>query len=77
MQSFKKNITLIVGQIVFFILFFRYFLRYSFLRPHAEIWTECVIAILLIATMAINFWILFPLIYKKYSFFTYMVTSVY
>ncbi len=76
MLSYKKNIPLVIGQAVVFALFFWYFLQYSFLRPRTDIWIDCVIASLLIATMVANFWLLFPLIFKKYPFYVYMVIAL-
>lgn len=76
MHSFKKTIPLVIGQVMFFSFFFWYFLQYSFLRPHADVWIDCIIALLLIATMAVNFWVLFPLIIERNSFRFYMVTAL-
>lgn len=76
MLSYKRSLPLVIGQVVVFGLFFWYFLQYSFLRPHVDIWIDSVIALLLIATMTVNFWILFPLIFKRYSFYVYMVTAL-
>ena len=75
MQSFKKTIPLITGQVVFFSLFFWYFLHYNFLRPYTDMWVECLLAVLLIVTMITNYWIVYPYIIKKHSYFAYLFVS--
>ena len=76
MQSTRKTIHLIIGQVMFFVLFFWYFLQYSFLRPSVDKNIDCIIALFLIAVMAINFWLLHPFINKKYSFYIYLLISL-
>lgn len=73
MQSFRKPFHLLVGQILCFLFFIWYYLQYSFLRPCVDKGIDCVMALLLVVTMAINFWIIYPLVYKRYSFLTYLV----
>lgn len=74
---FRKSFPLVAGQVVFFALFFWYFLQYNFLRPCVDIWIEIIIALLLIATMTANFWLLYPLVFKKRSFLAYMFLSLF
>lgn len=56
-----------------FFFFTWYFLQYSFLRPCVDKRIDCIIALLLVVTMTINFWFIYPLVHKKYSFLTYIL----
>ena len=75
MQLYRNNLSLIIGQVVIFALFSWYFLQFSFLRPCANKWVDGIISLLLILTMAINFWIVFPWGSQKGTFFTYIIFS--
>ena len=49
------------GQVFLFILFFWYFTHNSFLRPAADTGTEYFLALTLIVSMAIYYWVLYPI----------------
>lgn len=71
-----KTPLIIVGQIIFFVLFFGYYVRNSFLRVRCDIRIEYILAIVLILAMVVNYWLLYPMFYKKYSFWVYALVSV-
>lgn len=71
-----KTPLIIVGQIIFFVLFFGYYVRNSFLRVRCDIRVEYILAIVLILAMVVNYWLLYPMFYKKYSFWVYALVSV-
>lgn len=77
MHSFKKTIPLVTGQVMFFSLFFWYFTQYSILRPCANKATDCFLALILITVMTVNFWILCPWMFKKHTFYTYILLSLF
>ena len=62
---------------MFFALFFWYFLQYNFLRPYTGTWVECLIASILIVIMTTNFWIVYPYIIKKHTYFVYLFVSLF
>lgn len=61
-------------QIVFSILFFYFFTKNSFLRPSAAPIVECAIALMLILSMALNYWIVYPVFHKKKIAFFYLLS---
>ena len=76
MQSIKKTGHIIVGQILFFILFILYYLRNSFLRPMNSTDVELILALIIVVGMAVNYWLLYPLIYLKHSFWMYAIATI-
>lgn len=70
-----KTPTIIVGQILFFALFAWYYINNSFLRSRCDIKTECVLSIVLVIAMATNYWLLYPVFYKRHSFWLYAVAT--
>lgn len=76
MQYIKKNGHIIIGQILFFTLFVWYFIHNSFLRPNNDKVIECGLAMILVAAMSINYWLLYPFFYKKRSFWYYAVVTI-
>ena len=72
----NKNFWVIVGQVLFFSLFCIYYLHNSFLRPICEKKREWTLAITLVLAMAINYWTIYPLFYKRHSFWHYAIVTV-
>lgn len=72
----KRTAHIAAGQFFFFSLFFWYFVHNSFLRPKCSATVENCLALIIIAAMAINYWILYPFVYKKHSFWLYAIISV-
>lgn len=72
----NKNLWVIAGQVLFFSLFCFYYLHYSFLRPICEKKLEWALAITLVLAMAVNYWIIYPLFYKRHSFWHYAIATV-
>ena len=72
-----KTPAIIIWQIFSFALFIWYYINNSFLRSRCDIKIECILAIVLVIAMAANYWLLYPVFYKRYSFWLYaMVTFV-
>lgn len=72
----KRTVHIVAGQLLFFSLFFWYYFRNSFLRPTCSATVESGLALMIIAAMAINYWVLYPFVYKKHSFWLYAIASV-
>lgn len=72
----KRTVHIVAGQLLFFSLFFWYFFRNSFLRPLCSATVESSLALMVIAAMATNYWVLYPFVYKKHSFWLYAIASV-
>ena len=75
MHSFRK-IPVIVGQVAFFAAFFGYFMQFCYLRPYVSKSVDAIMASLLVAAMTVNFWVLYPLVYNKRSFLSYVLVSL-
>ena len=71
-----KTLLIIAGQIIFFALFFWYYVRQSFLRTRCDMHIEFALALVLVLAMAVNYWLLYPVFYKKHSFWLYAVVTV-
>ena len=71
-----KTHLIIAGQVIFFALFFWYYVRHSFLRTRCDIHIEIILALVLVLAMVVNYWLLYPMFYKKHSFWLYAVVTV-
>ncbi len=76
MKHFKKNAYIVAGQLFFFALFVWYFIHNSFLRSSTSTVTEFGLALVLVAAMAVNYWLIYPFFYKRYSFWFYSVVTL-
>ena len=65
----------LIGQLVFSIYFFKYFIKNSFLRPSVNATMEYCLALMLIFTMVVNFWLLHILSRKKNAMSLYLCFS--
>lgn len=65
---------IVFWQIVFSIVFYYFFTKNSFLRPSAEPMMECIIALMLISSMAINYWTVYPVFHNKKTAFFYFLS---
>lgn len=70
-----KTLSIILGQILFFVFFVWYFANFSFLRPRCGINKEYILAFVLVFAMVINYWIFYPQFYKKHSFWLYAAVT--
>lgn len=75
MNNKWKLVGVLVGQLVFSVLFFEYFTKNSFLRPSVEANAEYCIALMLIFAMFANFWIIHFLSRKKNTILLYLLFS--
>ena len=65
----------LIGQLVFSIFFFKYFIKNSFLRPSVNATMEYCLALMLIFAMVVNFWLLHILSRKKNAMSLYLCFS--
>ena len=75
MDNKRKLFGVLGGQLVFFVFFFEYFTKNSFLRPSVNDKTEFCIALMLILAMFANYWLLLLLFRKKNTMFLYLLFS--
>lgn len=76
-MSIRENKTLfmIAGQILFFGFFVWYYIHYSFLRSRCDVNVEFFLAIILVLAMTMNYWLFYPVFYKKHSFWHYVAVT--
>ena len=72
MLSYRKKFRIIITQVLVFAFFFWYFLHYSFLRPCIDEKYDCILAVLLIIAMLVNFWVIYPVVHEKFPAYIYM-----
>lgn len=75
MNNKWKPIGVLIGQLIFSVLFFVYFTNNSFLRPSVDAKLENCIALMLVFAMFANFWILHLLLRRKGTIFLYLFFS--
>ena len=76
MLSNQRTVYVIMGQVIFSALFVWYFIQNSFLRPDNGVAMECGIALILVAAMAVNYWLLYPIFFKRHSFWLYALVTI-
>lgn len=76
MHDIKKTAIIILVQLILFAFFILYFFHNSFLRPDCGETIELSLALMLVFAMAFNYWFLYPFIYKKHSFWMYMIATI-
>ena len=76
MHDIKKAAIIILVQLIFFALFILYFFHNSFLRPDCGETIELSLALMLVIAMALNYWFLYPYVYKRHSFWMYVIATI-
>ena len=70
-----KTIVIISLNVLFCTLVIWFFTQYSILRPHAgSFLKEAISAMLLLGSLYVNYFLLYPKIYQKYSYFVYWLS---
>jgi len=76
MRDIKKTAIIILVQLILFAFFILHFFHNSFLRPDCGETIELSLALMLVFAMAFNYWFLYPFVYKKHSFWMYMIATI-
>ena len=78
MKKYLKTILIVLLNVLVCGVVIRFFTRNSILRPYAgSAVKEAICAVLLLASLYVNYFLLYPRIYKKYSYIIYWAAVVF